>query len=159
MQDHLHPEVRQALELPSSERIAFCKADRWVGYTRAQQILKQLDDLFAYPKSLRMPNLLVVGRSDNGKSSIVQHFVQRHPILKRENGTPGPCIVWFGMPSTPTESNLSVNLCGTTGRGGDDRTARTPPRPRRDFDAIEAHALFRPKRNFQLPLSVLPRAR
>lgn len=110
MHEHLHPEVRPVLELPSSDRIAFSKADRWVGYTRAQQILKQLDDLFAYPKSLRMPNLLLVGRSDNGKSSIVQHFVQRHPILMREDGTPGPCVVWFAMPSTPTESSFWSEL-------------------------------------------------
>lgn len=136
MHDHLHPEVRQALELPSAERIAFCKADRWVGYTRAQQILKQLDDLFAYPKSLRMPNLLLVGRSDNGKSSIVQHFVQRHPILMRENGTPGPCIVWFGMPSTPTESNFWSELLSSLNIQHRERD--TPDKKRRSaLDAMQ----------------------
>lgn len=58
--DHLDPEVSRALLLPRAERIAFAQADRWVGYTRASQILAQLDQLVIYPKTLRMPNVLVV---------------------------------------------------------------------------------------------------
>lgn len=135
MYEHLHPEVLPVLELPSPDRIAFSKADRWVGYTRAQQILKQLDDLFIYPKSLRMPNLLLVGRSDNGKSSIVQHFVQRHPILMREDGTPGPCVVWFAMPSTPTESSFWSELLWALNIQHRERD--TPEKKRRTaFDAM-----------------------
>lgn len=110
MYEHLSRDVVEILEYTTAERIQFCQSDRWVGYTRAQQILKQLDDLLAYPKSLRMPNLLLVGRSDNGKSSILQHFVGRHPMLMREDGTPGPTVLWFSMPATPTESSFWSEL-------------------------------------------------
>jgi len=110
MHEHLSREVVEVLEGTTPERIAFCQSDRWVGYTRAQQILKQLDDLLAYPKSLRMPNLLLVGRSDNGKSSILQHFVGRHPMLMRDDGTPGPSVLWFSMPATPTEGSFWSEL-------------------------------------------------
>lgn len=106
MQDHLCSEARQALELPKSERISFCREDRWVGYTRAQQILRQCDELLLHPRSLRMPCLLIVGRSNNGKSSIVEHFMKRHPFLTKDDGTPGFSISWVALPAKPNESNF-----------------------------------------------------
>lgn len=103
---HLSPEVVPILQLTTFERIEFCQTDRWIGYTRAIQIVRQLDDLLAYPKSLRMPNILLVGRSDNGKSSILHHFLSRHPFIMREDGKPGFNVVWIAMPATPTESSF-----------------------------------------------------
>ena len=63
--DHLEPETAAMLELPTDERVMLCKTDRWVGYTRATQIMNRLDQLLVYPKSLRMPSVLIVGRSGN----------------------------------------------------------------------------------------------
>lgn len=103
---HLCTEAREALELPRPERIAFCREDRWVGYTRAQQILRQCDDLLLHPRSLRMPCLLIVGRSNNGKSSIVEHFIKRHPFLVKEDGTPGFSISWVALPAKPDAGNF-----------------------------------------------------
>lgn len=104
--DHLCPEARDALELSTPERIAFARSDRWVGYTRAKEILRQCDDLLTYPRSLRMPCLLMVGRSNNGKSSIMQQFLRRHPPLVNADGEPGGSIAWMALPATPTESNF-----------------------------------------------------
>ena len=106
MYAHLDPAAAEALLLPKPDRIQFCKADRWVGYTVAIRILKQLDDLFVHPKSLRMPNILVIGRSDNGKSSIIEKFIHRHPLIMGEDGTCGPCIIRVSMPPKPTESKF-----------------------------------------------------
>jgi hypothetical protein len=136
MHDHLSPEVAKALQLTTAERIEFCQTDRWIGYTKAQQIVKQLDDLLVYPKSLRMPNLLLVGDSDNGKSSILQHFVRRHPIVKREDGTPGPRVLWFSMPATPNESNFWSEMLWSLNIQHRDRD--TPDKKSRQaFDALE----------------------
>lgn len=104
--DHLCTEAREALELPRPERIAFAREDRWIGYTRAQQILRQCDDLLIHPRSLRMPCLLIVGRANNGKSSIVEQFIRRHPWTTDERGTSGGPISWIALPGTPTESNF-----------------------------------------------------
>lgn len=133
---HLNPEVREVLQLTTPERIEFSQMDRWIGYTRAQQVLKQLDDLFVYPKSLRMPNILLVGRSDNGKSSIVQHFVHRHPLIMREDGTPGPCVAWLAMPATPNESSFWSELLWSLNVNHRERD--TPEKKRRQaFDVME----------------------
>ncbi|NIJ78577.1 hypothetical protein FHT08_003711 [Xanthomonas campestris] len=107
---HLTAAVAQALELPKSERITFCQTDRWIGYTRATQILDQLDQLLTYPRSLRMPNLLVVGRSGNGKSSIIEHFTNRHPVQMTESGSPIAPILRMEMPETPDETEFWSTL-------------------------------------------------
>lgn len=103
---HLRPEAQEALNLPTPDRIAFAREDRWVGYTRAQQIVRQCDDLLTYPRSLRMPCLVIVGRANNGKSSIVQHFIRRHPPISDAIGGFGGHIAWIALPSKPTESNF-----------------------------------------------------
>ncbi|MBU0784118.1 MAG: TniB family NTP-binding protein [Gammaproteobacteria bacterium] len=103
---HLNEEVADVLTLPTPERIEFCQSDRWVGYTRATRILEQLDQLLIYPKTLRMPNLLVVGRSGNGKSSILERFACRHPIQITAAGAPMAPLLHIEMPDTPDESEL-----------------------------------------------------
>lgn len=103
---HLTTAVAEALELPKPERIAFCQTDRWIEYTRASQILNQLDQMLIYPRSLRMPNLLIVGRSGNGKSSILEHFCNRHPIQVTPSGTPVVPILKIDMPETPDETEF-----------------------------------------------------
>lgn len=47
---------------------------RWIGYTVATNLINELDDLLNYPKQTRMPSLLIVGKPNNGKSSILERF-------------------------------------------------------------------------------------
>lgn len=103
---HLCQDALETLQLPKPDRIEFCKADRWVGYTRAQQILRLCDDLLLYPRSLRMPCLLIVGRPNNGKSSIVEHFIGRHPYTIKDDGTPAFSISWVALPAKPDPSSF-----------------------------------------------------
>ncbi|WP_020406002.1 TniB family NTP-binding protein [Hahella ganghwensis] len=103
---HLSPDVIEMLDLPVNERATFCKTDRWIGYTRATQILNQLNRLLTHPKSLRMPNVLIVGRSGNGKSSILERFCHWHPIQITPSGTPIAPILRIEMPETPDESEF-----------------------------------------------------
>lgn len=105
-EDHLRPEARDALELPRPARIEFCLQNRWIGYTRAEQILRSIDDLLLYPRTLRMPCLLVVGRSNNGKSSLVEQVPRRHPFIIGDDGRPAFSVSWLAMPGTPTESSF-----------------------------------------------------
>lgn len=104
--EHLLPEVRSALDLPLEERIEFCKKDHWVGYTKAENIVQRLDDLLTFPKSVRMPNALLVGRPNNGKSSVLQRFVSRHPFVMGSDGLPASMILWISLPGTPTRTSF-----------------------------------------------------
>jgi Bacterial TniB protein len=103
---HLLPEVTELLTLPKTERIQNCQQDKWIGYTRAVSVLKRLDDILVYPRTLRMANILVVGRSGNGKSSLLERFINRHPIQINESGSAVMPILRIEMPETPDESEL-----------------------------------------------------
>jgi hypothetical protein len=118
---HLNIDVQPLLQLPADERIEHCKSDHWIGYTRATQIMQQLDQLLVYPKSLRMPNLLIVGRSGNGKSSILERFARRHPVQITSTGSPIAPVLHIAMPETPDESEFWSEILWSMGISHGDR--------------------------------------
>jgi hypothetical protein len=71
---HLLPAAQGLARLPADERIHRLRADRWIGYPRAVEALNRLEALYAWPNKQRMPNLLLVGPTNNGKSMIVEKF-------------------------------------------------------------------------------------
>lgn len=75
---HLHPAARQVAALSAGERLQYVRADRWIGYTRATKALDQLETLFIWPARQRMPNLLLIGPTNNGKSMIIEKFRRSH---------------------------------------------------------------------------------
>ncbi len=83
---HLNAAARAALDFPSAARIDHIRRPRWIGYTRAKQLLDKLDDLLTHPKTHRMPNLLIVGDTNAGKTMLANRFVQLHPPDKTAAG-------------------------------------------------------------------------
>ena len=75
-----------ALELSDEERIKLIRSERWIRYTKAKDILDKLNELLAYPKRHRMPNLLIVGDTNNGKTMIASRFQQLHPVDENVDG-------------------------------------------------------------------------
>ena len=75
---HLSEATKEIILLSDEERILHIKRDRWVGYDRANQIITKLEDLLLHPKIERMPNMLIIGDSNNGKSRVINHFFQKH---------------------------------------------------------------------------------
>lgn len=71
---HLHERAQAALALSVDERIERIRRPRWIGYTRAKQILDQLEDVLTHPKTHRMPGLLVVGDTNAGKTMLANRF-------------------------------------------------------------------------------------
>src|SRR5712691_8589367 len=85
-QRHLKAAACAALDLPAAERIERMRRPRRIGYTRAKQLLDKLDDLLTHPKTHRMPNLLIVGDTNAGKTMLANRFVQLHPADDNPNG-------------------------------------------------------------------------
>ena len=83
--DHLNESAKAALALSDQERINFIRRPRWIGYTKAKQIIAQLENLLTHPKIHRMPNLLLVGETNNGKTMIVNRFHKLHPVADDPN--------------------------------------------------------------------------
>jgi len=78
---HLHASIRGAAEEEPNTRIRRIRTDRWVSYARAEAALTAMDDLLNFPKRTRMPNLLLVGPTNNGKTMIVEKFRRAHPAM------------------------------------------------------------------------------
>lgn len=74
--DHLNETARKAAALPDEEHIQQIRQVRWITYTRARQALDRLEDLLTHPPTHRMPCLLLVGSTNNGKTAIVNRFEQ-----------------------------------------------------------------------------------
>jgi len=66
-------------KLPDEERIIKIQEQSLVPYSKAISLLEELDILYNLPKRDRMPNLLIVGSTNNGKSTILKKFMQKYP--------------------------------------------------------------------------------
>ncbi|MGI4738441.1 MAG: TniB family NTP-binding protein [Janthinobacterium lividum] len=107
MLPHLHPNTAKLLERTDVERQAAILAYKWIPYTRAQQVLGRMDDLLRYPAAHRMPNLLVVGDTNNGKTAILRRYAQAHASFTREeDGRLVWPVVYVQAPPEPDEKRF-----------------------------------------------------
>lgn len=83
---HLNESAMEALALSDSERIHKIRSERWIGYPKAKQIIAKLEDMLTYPRIHRMPNLLIVGDTNNGKTMLAQRFKSLHPAIDNPSG-------------------------------------------------------------------------
>lgn len=139
--DHLNPDLVPMLKLPLVERIQYCKTDRWIGYTRATDIMRRIDQLLVYPKSLRMPSVLIVGRSGNGKSSIVERFSSTHPVQMSGTGGAIVPVLKISMPETPNESEFWSEILWAMGISHGDRDSATLKK--KEAKSVLTHACLR----------------
>lgn len=85
MMKHLHPKTEEFINSSTdSERINHLRKPRWIGYTGAKKVHNKLDELRNYPTNLRMPNLLLVGDSNNGKTAMLNRFAMMNPSFVEE---------------------------------------------------------------------------
>lgn len=75
---HLSKAAIDLIDLPDDQRTLVIKEGTWIPYTRAKQILAQMEELFNHPRIVRMPNMLIVGASNNGKTQILRYFEKKH---------------------------------------------------------------------------------
>jgi type II secretory pathway predicted ATPase ExeA len=104
---HLNHTAQAALVLSDAARINHINCEHWIGYTRAAQILDNLEYLLTFPKKHRMPNLLIVGDTNNGKTMIVERFQQKHKAQdnEEEDAITLPVFV-IQAPPVPDEGRL-----------------------------------------------------
>lgn len=105
--EHLNEATQKLLGLSDDERIERIRSSRWIGYPQAKRIITKLEDLLVYPKSHRMPNLLIVGDTNNGKTMLVSRFRSMHPAKDNPNGSAiiAPTVM-VQAPPTPDEGRF-----------------------------------------------------
>jgi hypothetical protein len=106
---HLHDSARAYASESDEARIRHIRSERWITYARAEAALLQLDDLLTFPKRTRMPNLLLVGPTNNGKTMILEKFRRSHPptaASATEYGAADVPVLMVQMPAAPDESRF-----------------------------------------------------
>lgn len=103
------PEAKDLLDKSDEERIKFLRTEKWVPYPRAGVVLDRMEDLLNEPRRPRMPNLLIVGESNNGKTSIAREFFRRHLPTDGIDEDAYP-VVMVQAPPVPDENRLYSNI-------------------------------------------------
>jgi len=60
-------------------KLAYVYEDKWIQYDMASLALARLETMLNMPRKLRPVSMLLVGRTNNGKSSILKRFCDQNP--------------------------------------------------------------------------------
>ena len=102
---HLNEAAKALVNAPEAARIHSIRTGTWLGYPRAKDILTRMEELLEYPRITRMPNMLLVAPSFNGKTSILERFLDQHPPDLDPLGETTVCpVVMVESPPTPDVS-------------------------------------------------------
>lgn len=82
---HLDEKTARAADLPDEDRIAYLDIPLWISYPRAEELLRLMRETMKTPKRPRMPNLMIVGESNMGKTSILARFMDGNPGVMYED--------------------------------------------------------------------------
>lgn len=98
-------------QMSNQERIDQLRVPRWLGYPRAKEIDTRLEWLFNHPRVTRMPNVLLIGRTNNGKTGLVKRFASRHLPSDNPGGESiiAPVLI-VQTPPKPTEAGFYTEL-------------------------------------------------
>lgn len=121
----LNPEVEALLSKSDEERIEYITKERWINYPLAQEIIDTLEKLKTYEKNKsRVTSILLVGSSNNGKTSLLNEFMRRNPWYDYQSDNPdkltkeffdkytatGIPALYILAPSEPSEPRLYSNI-------------------------------------------------
>jgi type II secretory pathway predicted ATPase ExeA len=93
------------------ERIAHILSERWIGYPKAMEVLQNMEYLLAHPKTYRMPSMLLVARSGNGKSVLLHRFFDAHkPVITAATTHVKIPVLYIQAPPIPNEKSFYSNI-------------------------------------------------
>lgn len=108
---HLLPEVRRGAALGDDERIALVRGERWIDHPGTALVLSLLGEVAEQPPRGRMENLLVLGESGMGKTTLLRKFERNHARpFDRVAGVEPRSVVAMRMPHEPTEGAFVAQL-------------------------------------------------
>ncbi len=109
--EHLIPISRSWMALADEERIHQLNRALWIGYPQAKLALSRMEELIEHPKIDRMPNMLLVGRTNNGKTQILRRFQELHPASDNVGGEAiSVPVLYVQTPPVPDERRLYMAI-------------------------------------------------
>jgi Bacterial TniB protein len=109
--NHLNKEIAQIAALDDTERINRILSYKWIGYTRAREIHQTMEYLLIHPKIHRMPNMLLVAATNNGKTILLQRFFDAHkPVITPAIEKISVPVLYVQAPFKPDERMFFINI-------------------------------------------------
>lgn len=107
----LTPRAKLLLGASAAERIEHIKKRVFIAHPRVREIHAAMGELLVHPPVERMPNILIVGPSNSGKTELLKDFVRRHPPEERlhEEALYAP-VLFVQAPPGPDEDMLLTSL-------------------------------------------------
>lgn len=111
---YLSGKALEMLDVSDEERLTYLKKRSFIPYPRAKEILEEMEELLVHPKVNRMPNMLIVARSNNGKTELLREFFRRHPVDERlsMDSIEAP-VIYLQSPPGPSEDIFLNNALQT----------------------------------------------
>lgn len=105
--DHLSKSTREFLESCQdgnvTKRIEQIQSEKWIGYGAARNIVDRIENMITMPRLTRMHSLLVIGSTDNGKTTVRKRVENKHQPYASEDGKMHHPVVSIQMPPNPDE--------------------------------------------------------
>lgn len=112
----LSERCRDLLHESNEVRIRHIQKPLFIPYSRSTELLSEMTALLDHPQTNRMPNLLIVARSNNGKTELLKEFKRRNPAQERtsEDYIYAP-VVYVECPPGPNDSMFLEQTLKTLG--------------------------------------------
>lgn len=107
---HLAEDAAQMLEASLPEKIAFIRSPHLFSYPAFEHILRDLQDLVRFPRTVKPECRAVIADSDNGKTTLTRKFLENNPIVLDEAGYPVCKVLWVETPSSADERRLYSSI-------------------------------------------------
>lgn len=108
---HLSEKTRLLLNLSDDDRILAIRQDKWFELGYAKELLGELETLLALGPQTRPRNVLIIGQSNSGKSTLFEQFAKRHPInTDPEAEVAFAPVIRIDCPDSPDRDALCIWL-------------------------------------------------
>jgi hypothetical protein len=112
----LTEKARLLLEASAAERIAHINSAKFIPHPAVNALLEEFEQLLVHPITNRMPNRLVVGRSNSGKTELLKEFLLRHPVeMRSEEDAMYVPVFFIPTPPGPDEDMFLTRALHTLG--------------------------------------------
>ncbi|GLH74900.1 transposase [Geothrix limicola] len=113
---HLGDAARAVIDAGLEARIRFIKETHWIGYAQADLILARMKELLDAPRVDRPECLVILGDTNNGKTSILQRFANSQVRIERGDGSGSEWpVVTIQAPPVADEKRLYTAILHRVG--------------------------------------------
>jgi len=113
---HLASAAKEQAFQDAKARIHLVRTARWVGFSRAQMAVDELERRYQYPTCARMPCMLLYGDSGMGKTMILEKMERQHPsTLDERRQIKLRPVLTVQMPPSPDERRFYTRILEVLG--------------------------------------------